>query len=346
MCCITHLSVPGTLQDFDQSPMIASVKDKLKQGKAPGVCQACVQIEEAGGHSLRQEALVDFPYRADTVPDVVSYLDLRYSNLCNFSCRTCNSEFSSQIDRESKLLPEWFAPATPTVNHPVLDYVTPDVTKINFTGGEPLLIKENLEILQLLVDRGALDTHILITTNCSTLNPKIINLVKKFHNIHWTLSIDSVGEYAEYIRNGTVWSTVNRNVDEILTWGHSVAFNITMSAYSVLGLSEFADWVIDKFKIAQGPCEVWFHLCQYPVHLSPEALGDDLRPLAIAEINFAIDKLSKYHHHLNQTFDTLHTVLLLLDQPSNIVLTNQFLKFTQDLDRVRKQNFTETFKEH
>ena len=57
------------------------------------------------------------------------------------------------------------------------------------------------------------DIILYLTTNVSTINPRIIDKLNKFKRVYFTLSIDGVGDVAEYIRDGTIWSKVNSNIE-------------------------------------------------------------------------------------------------------------------------------------
>ena len=111
-------------------------------------------------------------------------------------------------------------------------------------------------------------------------------MVKKFNNVHWTISIDGVGPTAEYVRNGTIWEKLQGNIDQILLLGHSVAFNTVLSAYSVLDLSNLARFFkAQKEKFPNQPLEIWCIICDIPNFLNPQVLTNKLKDKALIEID-------------------------------------------------------------
>ena len=91
------------------------------------------------------------------------YFDIRFSNICNFKCRTCGSEFSSQWGAEMQ---KNFDPKHPIVIHvddgkgSVLEEVLTHIEHIDlayFAGGEPLIMPEHYNILKHLYDNTPLE---------------------------------------------------------------------------------------------------------------------------------------------------------------------------------------------
>ena len=92
------------------------------------------------------------------------YLDFRFSNLCNFKCRSCRPEWSST----------WAKEASTNQNHPYQDWdgyiprhnlteeefidkfrnTLKTVKRIYFAGGEPLAAKEHYWILNYLIENN------------------------------------------------------------------------------------------------------------------------------------------------------------------------------------------------
>jgi len=338
--------------EFINSQYLNDVKNTITQGQIPKDCQDCVNFEHQGYSSTRTMALKDWNYTIDTVPNETLYLDLRHSNLCNFSCRSCEPSFSSEIAREIQNNPQLNKYHAPTEIHleniksqQDIKTLLPTVQRINFTGGEPLLIKENINILEDLIRIGNVDCELLITTNGSVINNKIINLIKQFNRVHWTLSIDAVGATAEYIRNGTDWSMVDANIKQILTLNHSMAFNTVISMYSILDLSRLLVYFKElKFNYPTQPLEIWFSICSSPTFLNPENITDKLKELAIKELSTSIEILSIVDNNPTRSIQTLKSLQNNLnDSIINKLSMDMFVKYTEELDLIRNQSFKQTF---
>jgi|688.fasta_scaffold259737_3 sulfatase maturation enzyme AslB (radical SAM superfamily) len=352
MCCSSFTKLDVSPVDFHKSIHIANIKNVISKGEVPEECyRGCLKLEEQGYTSTRLLALKDWNYTIETVPDKILYLDLRHSNLCNFSCRSCEPSFSSEIAREMQKNLKLSKYHTPTdihlENHKSqqdIKDLLPSLQRINFTGGEPLLIKENINILEELMRVGNTDCEILITTNASVINDKIVDLIGHFNRVHWTISIDAVGTAAEYIRNGTVWPTIEKNIMQILQTKQSVAFNTVISAYSMLDLGNLLEYFKDLKSIYNNqPLELWFSICELPNFLSPMSANDQMKTQALSELSKSIDILAGLDNPIRsiQTLESLQKNLK--ESIINKTTYDKFVNYTRDLDQIRNQNFNQTF---
>lgn len=353
MCCSSSTKLDVSPMDFYKSPYLADIKNTISKDKIPPECyQGCLRLEEQGYTSTRSLALNDWDYDIDTVPDEILYLDLRHSNLCNFSCRSCEPSFSSEIAKEIQDNRELSKYHTPTnihlENHKSqqdIKLLLPTVKRLNFTGGEPLLIKENIAVLEELIRLDNTDCELLITTNASVINYKIVELIKHFDNVHWTISLDAVSHVAEYVRNGTIWSMLVNNIKQILSTRQSVGFNTVLSAYSVLDINNLLVFFKNlKIEYAHQPLEIWFSICKDPIFLNPVVLNDALKQTAIKQLQQAIDLLSTIEDNPKQSIQTLKSLQHNLNKCIMYASSyNTFVNYTLELDQIRNQNFEETF---
>lgn len=348
-CCSSTEKLTTTPIGFFSSNYLNNVKATIRAGNIPQGCQSCIKQESNGFLNTRQLALRDWPYTVDTVPEQVEYLDLRYNNTCNFSCRTCGPEYSTQIVCENNAHPtlqKYYKANDSSTNVNIIDSIRsfPNIKRINFTGGEPLLIKENFDILEYLIKQDRTDIQLLITTNASVINTNMIRLFNQFKDVHWTISLDGIGSVAEYIRYGTIWPTVDRNVRKILNLRQSVSINCTVSAYSILDLSNLVKYYSDlKQEYNDQPFEIMFSVVQFPARLAPTALPIEFRDRVVDQIRSSILILEEILSNPSVYLNTLKH--LQTNIKSAILNTGEkFLQFTKDLDQVRQQNFNSTFK--
>ena len=88
------------------SPAMKEIRSRMVAGKPVAGCTKCYDLEKHGQPSMRTDGLKYHPDYADlasktnedgSVDDFeLRYLDIRYSNLCNFACVTCSPTFSSK----------------------------------------------------------------------------------------------------------------------------------------------------------------------------------------------------------------------------------------------------------
>jgi sulfatase maturation enzyme AslB (radical SAM superfamily) len=336
--------------EFTESLYLKSIQSQIIDNIIPTDCQSCTNLEAQGYVSTRSLAINDWQYDPDTVPSSVEYLDLRYSNLCNFSCRTCEPAFSSSITKEIHINPSLqkyynVTPIRQSINsYNGIKSMLPKVKRINFTGGEPLLIKENILVLEELINCNNTNCEILITTNASVINKSIINLISQFNSVHWTISLDGVENSAEYIRYGTTWHQVNQNIHTILATKQSVAFNTVLSTYSVLDLARLVRYFATlKDQYNNQPFEIWFALCESPEFLNPTKVLVDIARTS-KELQESITMLNSIGSNPLKSIDALKA----LHRDINCVTMKiddyiKFMNYTNDLDAVRHQSFKQTF---
>ena len=92
-------------------------------------------------------------------------------------------------------------------------------------GGEPLLMKENLELLALLKEKNP-TVNLRVNTNLSKVDTRVFEKICEFSNVHWTVSIDEMAEEFEYVRYGSKWQDFLDNLAIIQQLKHKVSFNM------------------------------------------------------------------------------------------------------------------------
>ena len=149
-------------------------------------------------------------------------IDVRWTNLCNFACVYCSADFSSRWADELNVKTE-----TPSEEQQsnFKEYIyrhAKNLKHVYLAGGEPLLMKENLELLQELNPT----VNLRINTNLSKVDTGVFNAVCKFKNVHWTVSVETVEEEFEYIRFGGRWPDFLENLNIIRKLDHKISFNM------------------------------------------------------------------------------------------------------------------------
>jgi MoaA/NifB/PqqE/SkfB family radical SAM enzyme len=188
------------------------------------------------------------------------YFDVRFSNICNFKCRTCNDHFSSSwVEEDNKhnasegsnrvtMLQNASSDAYPLM--PQILPMMPNMEIINFAGGEPLITPEHYEVLEYLIEQKSTQMQLKYSSNLSGLKYKskdIIELWKHFPDIMLMASLDSTGARAEYIRSGTVWDNQVANLKKIKeVLPHiKLTFSAVISIFNVLTITDTLDELRD-----------------------------------------------------------------------------------------------------
>ena len=143
-------------------------------------CTKCYEQEAHGAFSMRNDSNrnyghhigeVDATLDDGTNPDFkIRYWDVRFSNLCNFSCRSCGPIFSSNwyndhvklYNRKPDVLGREMARVEYTTGNEddmmaqMMPHV-PYLEQVYFAGGEPLIMKEHYFMLEKLIEAGKTD---------------------------------------------------------------------------------------------------------------------------------------------------------------------------------------------
>ena len=149
-------------------------------------------------------------------------VDVRWTNLCNFACVYCGPEFSSKWSTELKIHPN--VPDQQQLmdfKNYIYDHAG-QLKHVYLAGGEPLLMKENLTLLEKLNP----DANIRINTNLSKVDTRVFEAICEFPNVHWTVSVETQAEEFEYIRHGGSWTDFLDNLNKINQLGHKISFNM------------------------------------------------------------------------------------------------------------------------
>jgi MoaA/NifB/PqqE/SkfB family radical SAM enzyme len=203
---------------------------------------------------------------------------------------------------------------------------------VYLAGGEPLLMKENLTLLEKLNP----EVNIRINTNLSKVDTRVFEAVCEFPNVHWTVSVETLAQEFEYIRYGGSWPDFLDNLNRIKKLGHKISFNML---HFLLNYNSIFDCV--DFLKAQG-----FHNNSFVIGalLTPEYLN--IRHLPEDVLNSVKSKLQ---NRINQKpgyllEDSYQNMLHYIDTPfeKNIKLSVDKLS---KLDQRRGIDSREIFKD-
>jgi hypothetical protein len=214
----------------------------------------------------------------------LKHLDLAFGNLCNLTCATCESRFSSSwagVDKKMNTEHPWresFAPSSLTQGdiEKVIS-VIPSLKSIELKGGEPLMHPLALDFLRRVHEQSP-QISLFITTNFTIVKPDIIRILSKFDNLTMNLSIDGVGRVYEWIR-GFSFKALERNIinflPQIVGTERYCLINFVSSVYNVNTLSEFWDWaenISDRTQVNLIPD--FSIIALYPDYVSPSLFSD------------------------------------------------------------------------
>ncbi len=243
----------NSIEDILQSKKNLEIKAQMLNKEFPNNCAGCYFQEKDRATSF--ESISSRLYYAKELgPHInnnlldnknnfdLSHVDLRWTNHCNQACVYCGPEYSSKWATE---LGETIK-SNKQAKDQVKKYVFKNIKKLKniyLAGGEPMLMNDNKEFLTLLLEHNP-DVHIRVNTNLSSTKTGVFQLLCKFKNVHWTVSVESMDKEYEYIRYHGSWKDFIKNLKHIQTLNHKISFNML---YFILNYKSIFD-CIDYFK--------------------------------------------------------------------------------------------------
>ena len=274
-------------------------------------CCKCYEAEDAGGVSLRdgynkgEKLKPDAGFNSPTQlsEPTLRILGIKFSNLCNLSCRTCGPETSTKWFVDAKHL-NWWKLNTNALNETfasnsaALEALAPALETIEgiyFAGGEPLLHEGHYAVLQYLIDHGRTDVFLTYNTNLTKLQLgkfDVLALWSKFPYVSVGASIDGYERQGELIREGLSWDKFMGNVVAARQQCPHVHihFAITVSVFNILGLPFLCEHLraIDF----TAPAEFHFNALQEPRHYSIQILPTHMKAEAVQRLEGLAKKFS------------------------------------------------------
>jgi uncharacterized Fe-S cluster-containing radical SAM superfamily protein len=333
----------NTIEEILQGPVNIATQTAILDSKPGPTCYPCYNLERnKKGFSIISDRifyireLKNVPFTTYQLGNHdLQAIDVRWTNLCNFACVYCDEKFSSKWASELNIVQE--QPTTQQVDA-FKSYIferAANLKHVYMAGGEPLLMKQNLELLELLKKVNP-DVNLRINTNLSKVDTQVFETICSFPNVHWTVSVESLGIEYEYIRYGGTWTGFLENLLTIQKLNHKVSFNML---HFILNYRSIFD-CIDFLK------EIGFHNNSFivgallgPLYLNirhlPEHVLQSIKDILTTRINEKPGYLLE---------DSYRNLLHYITQPFEKNLT-QALEKLQELDNRRNINSKEIFTE-
>jgi radical SAM protein with 4Fe4S-binding SPASM domain len=281
------------LVEIWDGPEITALREQMLRGELVEGCHKCFEKEASGVESFRQQFTERAKHHSDRAAAPTTrmatpmpvYWDIRFSNLCNFRCRSCWHGSSSRWFGDAKVLNR--AVSDKAIIQAAedtgelfdqLDALLPHVEEIYFAGGEPLLMDEHYRLLDRLIERGLFNIPLRYNTNFSQTRYKgqdVFDLWARFSKVTVRASVDAAGRRGELMRNGQEWTEFLDNCDRIKKKSPNVDLftDTTVSVFNILHLPELFSELLGKKVV--GCDKVVLHLLQVPQHYNIRILPED-----------------------------------------------------------------------
>ena len=355
-----------SMEDIWNDEPIRKIRQDMLSGRSVAGCAKCYDQEAKGMFSMRNSSNKHFGHHVvdvdktqedGTHPEFkIRYWDVRFSNICNFRCRYCGPNFSSNW---------WEDKATmygkDAMRHPKFQYAgrnkddiwtqmqphIPYIEQIYFAGGEPLLMDEHYKMLELLIEKNLTHVRLIYNTNFSELTYKkrdVLTMWKQFDSVSVGASLDGMGARGEYMRKGTVWNDIEDNRKRMIEICPNVDFYVssTVSIFNVMHVTDFhLDWV-EKGLIK--PQDWNINVLYGPMFHRSDVLPLVYKEKALAKIQNMIQWLEGKDHLQRATNGYKGLINFMMEEDrSNLV--PEFFRNNDQLDAVRTERFDDVFPE-
>ena len=267
-------------------------RKEMLEGKRPNECNYCWNVEDNSNSfsdrvfksseewSIDQfDTIKRLGWREDYNP---RYVEVSFSNVCNFKCAYCGPQFSSKwVDEIEKHGPyptstkfngikhleeKGEMPYKKNEHNPYIDAfwewwpeLYRDLHTFRITGGEPLLSKDTFKVLDYIIEQDDPNTKLSIGINTNLGVPdalidkfiekaNILCSQNKIKELVVYTSVEGTNNQAEYTRYGLKYDKFWNNVDKILTKLPKVTVNI-MATFNALSVFTYEDLLEDVFQM-------------------------------------------------------------------------------------------------
>jgi len=242
---IATLDEVENLQEFFRtSEKLNYVREQSLEGNYSEInpCSTCYLNEKSGRLSFKYIINEIFPN--DIKSTHIRFLEYTTSNLCNATCATCNSQYSSSWGKYEE---------NP---HPVVKLSKENIEKIikilpgldwmMIKGGEPFVDKNNFYILNKLFDINK-SCQVSFVTNMSILEDKHIEILKRNpKKVKINVSVDGTGKIYEWIRSTRFEDAVSNMEKLYYETGIQSNLAITLSIFNYFNLIDIFEYFSDK----------------------------------------------------------------------------------------------------
>jgi sulfatase maturation enzyme AslB (radical SAM superfamily) len=262
----------ATITDWFHGPVMTKLRQDILQDQPLALCRNCYYEENVGYESRRikenfksvifteqafDRSFQQSPMRDKFTPTVTSlpidwHVDL--GNECNLACKMCWPKASSKI---SNYYVKWGLITDSANRNWTKDQVSwdnfltsidsvPNLNRIHFMGGEPVLNKRFGELLDYLLNNGRQNLSISFVSNGTIFDEGIIKQLQEFRSADIEISLESIHDNNHYIRQGSSTQQVLANVERLIAMQTDTFHVIMRSVPQLLNVNnydQYLQWV-------------------------------------------------------------------------------------------------------
>ena len=359
-CCIANIPYGNTnetsFKEIWNGKPIQELRAKFLKGEKDNRCAGCYKLEGSGGKSIRQETFEKFPDFHPTDIKVMEkpiYFDIRFSNVCNFRCRTCWHGSSSSWFKDAKILGREVSKKAIIQN--ITDFqrfisetgeALLGAKEIYFAGGEPLVTEEHYLLLDWLIKHNKTSIYLRYNTNFSKLNFKeysVLKYWKLFDRVEVMASVDATEELGEYIRKEFNWKQFLDNREKLRGLSN-VTFKLSPTV-SVLNMRHLPELyrTSTQLEIIE-PKDFYINILERPSYYNIKAFPKEKKK----EIALVFTEFFSWANSNSIPAEIIASFKECLNFMNYEELADkhwpQFIKETEILDKLREEIYIDLFK--
>jgi hypothetical protein len=306
------------MEEWINSNYVQYLRQSLAAGNKIAECNECWQKESSGQLSLRKtinntvtgnrgdrlnKSWINayFKNKKDYLSNLICSIDIKLTNLCNYSCVMCNPQDSTQI------MSKWIMQK----DHPGLQNRLQENTNwqndsqnlvnskhrynllsqainhrpqhLKILGGEPLIDEEMFKILSSIPTEQKQNINLLFVTNGSVSLSHVQNKLSDWKNIYFVVSLDGIGAVQDYIRHGSRWQEIKNNIIHYLSHqpGNRLWVNYTVQSLTLYHLPELLEFCYHyQIELSTG-------MLNEPDFFTLSAIPDDLKYKIVDKLSLA-----------------------------------------------------------
>ena len=300
------------------------MRRQMQCGERPRECEYCWKMEDMGKDAVSDRTFksiiytdkqLEEAYTADYKNDTnLKTFEIAFDRVCNLACSYCNASFSTTWAKDIKkngpyenLISDgagafkhdgaWAQPYKDDADNPYIkafwkwwdNGLSDSLEEIRITGGEPLMSGNTWKLFDWFEAQDT-DMRFAINSNLIAKDDIIDKLIEKANNIknfHIYTSCESVGEQAEYIRDGLDWNVWLKNVRRILEETDAeVHIMMTINSLCLFRITDFLDIVYLGKQLTQSKKPtVSLNLLRFPSFQSPLALPNHIKDYCHSQLD-------------------------------------------------------------
>lgn len=341
-CCVSSITYGNintqSLEEIWNGEKVEKLREAFINGNSDPRCAVCINMESAGGKSIRQETFERFPDFKIEKGTLPKYFDIRFSNVCNFSCRTCWHGASSSWFKDAEHIGNRASSKAVIQNIKNLeDFLskTGDALlkseEIYFAGGEPLVTQEHYQLLEFLLENNHTNLKLRYNTNLSHLtfkNWNILELWTHFESIEVLMSIDGSDQLGEYVRKGLNWKKFISNAKEINKKANiKTMISPTVSIFNILHLAELYDTCLQEGIIQSE--DFYLNILERPYHYNIQCIPKDIKKKITS---FLLQYKGPIENQISDCLQYMN------DKDRSEKYWSKFVSETALLDKIRKEH--------